>query len=69
MVNAMNSSARGSVFDPWQDPVLGGVDGVAHFSTSHEQTQLNRVCYFHFFGVFLASKGPIQNLFRYHLQG
>ena len=24
--------------------------------TSHEQTQYNRVCYFHLFGVFLVSK-------------
>ena len=30
---------------------------VVHFITSPEQTQLNRVCYFHFFGVLLASKG------------
>ncbi|XP_053379922.1 nephrin-like isoform X3 [Mercenaria mercenaria] len=27
-------------------PVLGGVRGVAHFITSHEQTQSNRVCYY-----------------------
>ena len=27
---------------------------LAHFITGHEKTQLNRVCYFHFFGVFLA---------------
>ena len=25
---------------------------VAHLITGHEQTQLNRVCYFLFFGVF-----------------
>ena len=37
----------------------GGVfAGVAHFMTDHEQTQLDRVNYFHFFGVFLASNGP-----------
>ena len=35
----------------------GGVASVAHFFTEHELTQLNRVCYFHFSGVFLASKG------------
>ena len=34
-----------------------GVAGVAHFIIGHEQTQLNLVCYFHFFAVFLASKG------------
>ena len=38
-------------------PVLGGVAGVAHYITGHEQTQLNRVCYFHFFDVVIASKG------------
>ena len=32
--------------------------GVAHFMTYHEQTQLDRVNYFHYFGVFLASNGP-----------
>ena len=35
----------------------GGVASVAHFSTGHEQTQYNRVCYFHLFGVSLASMG------------
>ena len=38
----------------------GGVAGVAYFLRCHKQTQLNRVCFifpfFHFFGVFLASK-------------
>ena len=44
--------------------VLGGFAGVAHFITGHEQTHLNRVSYFHFFGVLLAFKGStIQNLF------
>ena len=28
-----------------------------HFITGHEQVQLNRACYFRFFGAFLASKG------------
>ena len=28
---------------------------VAHFITGHEQTRLNRFCYFLFVGVFLAS--------------
>ena len=37
-------------------PVLEGVVTVARFITSHEQTQLNRVCYFPVFGVFNASK-------------
>ena len=31
--------------------------GIAYFSTGHEQTQYNRVCYFHSFGAFLAPKG------------
>ena len=40
------------------EPVLGSVTNVAYFSTCHEQTQLNRVCYFFcYFGEFLASKG------------
>ena len=38
-------------------PVLGGVASVASLITGHEQTQLNRVCYFHFFGMVNASKG------------
>ena len=38
-------------------PVLGGVAGVANSITGHEQTQVNRVCYFHFSGVFLAPEG------------
>ena len=38
-------------------PVLGGMATVENFITGHEQTQLNRVCYFHFFDVFLAFKG------------
>ena len=38
-------------------PVLGGMASVAHVTTGHEQTQRNRVCYFHLFGVFLAFKG------------
>ena len=32
------------------------MDGVAHFISGHEQTHFNRVCFFHFFGVVLASK-------------
>ena len=28
-----------------------------HYITAHEQTQQNYVCYFHFFDVFLASRG------------
>ena len=35
----------------------GGVAGVAHFITVHEQTQSNRVCCFNFFGVLLAPQG------------
>ena len=38
---------------------VGGMSSVAQFITGHEQTQLNRVGYFYFFGVFLASKGSI----------
>ena len=34
----------------------GGVTNVAHVITGQEQAQLNRVCYFHFFSIFLASK-------------
>ena len=37
-------------------PDLRGVVSVAHFITGHVQTQSNRVCYFLFFDVFLASK-------------
>ena len=36
-------------------PVLGGVAIAVQFLTSHEEIQLNQVCYFHFFGVFFAS--------------
>ena len=35
----------------------GGGASATHFITDHKQTQLNRVCYFHIFGVFLAFKG------------
>ena len=38
-------------------PVLWGVASVAFLIAGHDQTQLNRVCYFLFFGVFLASGG------------
>ena len=31
----------------------------AHFITGHEQTLLKQICYFHFFGVSLASKESI----------
>ena len=37
--------------------VLWVMISVAYFNTGNEQTQINQVCYFHFFGVFLASKG------------
>ena len=37
--------------------VLGGVAGVAYFIIGHEHTQLNRVCYFRFFDVVIASEG------------
>ena len=36
-------------------PVLGDAASIAY--TDHDQTQLSRVYYFLFFGVFLASKG------------
>ena len=44
---------------------------VVHFIhvTAYEQTQLNRVCYFHFFDTYLGSKGSdltIKNLFFKH---
>ena len=35
-------------------PAPEGVVSVAHFLTVHEQTISNRVCYFLFFGLFLA---------------
>ena len=38
-------------------PVLWGVASVAFLIAGHDQTQLNRVCSFLFFGVFLASGG------------
>ena len=37
--------------------VLGSMAGFTHVITAHKQTQLNRVCYFHVYGVLLASKG------------
>ena len=37
--------------------VLRGVASVANVITGHEQTQLNRVSHFLFFGVFLTSEG------------
>ena len=37
--------------------MLGGVPSVSSFLTGHEQTALNRVYYFLFFGVLFASKG------------
>ena len=37
-------------------PALEGVAIVAPIIAGHEQTQLNRVCYFHYFGIFFASK-------------
>ena len=39
-------------------PVLGGMASVPHFIIGHDQSQLNQVRYFYFFGVFFASKGP-----------
>ena len=32
-----------------------------HFISGHEQTQLNRVCYFHLFGSLLPKDLTIQN--------
>ena len=32
---------------------------VHRYITAHEQTQQNRVCYFRFFDVFLASRGSL----------
>ena len=45
----------------------GSVAGVAHLITGHKQTQSNRVCYFHFFNVVLASKGSNQSVFIRHI--
>ena len=45
--------------------VLGGVAGFAHFITGQEQTQLNLVCYFHFYDVLLASKGSNSSELNY----
>ena len=39
-------------------PVLGGMASIPHFIIGHDQSQLNQVCYFYYFGVFFASKGP-----------
>ena len=33
-----------------------GMTSVAYIITGHEKTQFSRVCYFHFFDTFLASK-------------
>ena len=44
--------------------VLGGVTSVANFITGREQTGLNRICYFLFFGVFLAPEGSLSSLLQ-----
>ena len=49
-------------------PLLGGVAGVAHVITGHEQIQLSRVCYSNFFDVFLASKDSNYSELIYVLQ-
>ena len=41
--------------------VLGGMAGVAHLFTGHEQTQKKRVCYFQFFDVVICFQ---ENLFN-----
>ena len=47
------------------ETVLGVMASVAHFITGHEQTRLNRVCYFRFFRYSLLPKDPtFQNLFH-----
>ena len=43
-------------------PVLRDVASALHFITGHEQTQLNRVCYFRFFDVVPACNLTTQNL-------
>ena len=48
---------------------IGGVTGVADLRTGHEQTQYNRVCYFHLFGVFLACKGSYYSELINFIQG
>ena len=43
--------------------MLGGIVRVAYFMNSHEQTQSNQVCWFHFLVYSLLSKDlTIQNL-------
>ena len=37
--------------------VQGGMAAVAHFVTGHQQTQQNRVCYFHSFDVIFIFVG------------
>ena len=44
----------------------GDVVGVAYFITGNEQTQLNRVCYFRFFGICLAAIGSNYSDFYYY---
>ena len=48
--------------------MLGGVISVAQFTTGHEQTQENRVCYFHLFDVVLSSKGSNLSEFIFSTQ-
>ena len=36
--------------------IYGAWAGLPYYITAYEQTQLNRVCYFRFFDVFLASR-------------
>ena len=57
VVGLLLSGPLGSLHEVIFNLVLGGMVGVAHFITGHEQ--FNRVCYFyfHFFDVVLASKG------------
>ena len=59
VVGLLLSGPLGSLHEVIFKLVLGGMVGVAHFITGHEQTQYNLVCYFyfHFFDVVLASKG------------
>ena len=46
--------------------MLGGLAIVAYFITGHEQTQMNQVCYFCFFSMFLASKESYYSKFITH---
>lgn len=49
-------------------PMLGGGAGVAHLTTGNKQTQLNRVCHFHFSDSSLLKDLTIQSLFFFYFR-